>query len=127
MENQNSKELKYEGMTALVIDRIEDLKEFSKTRFDSLEAYNQKQNGNINKAIDRISNLEKESEERKLTCKAAVEILQKETKYAKFVHWIDNHRIATLLIFLGITIVSSLLVDLIQDFDWVFKLLGLRL
>jgi hypothetical protein len=127
MENQNSKELKYEGMAALVIDRINDLKDYSKGRFDSLESYNMRQNGNLSEAVERIERLEQECHERKFTCKAAVEVLQKETRYAKFLNWIDNHRTASILLLLGVIFGAVVIVDVVQDLDFIMKLIGLIL
>jgi membrane-bound ClpP family serine protease len=114
-------------MAALVIDRINDLKDYSKGRFDSLESYNMRQNDNLSKAVERIERLEQESHERKFTCKAAVEVLQKETRYAKFLHWIDNHRTASILLLLGVIFGVVVIVDVVQDLDLIMKLIGLIL
>ena len=83
MSDANS-EMKYEGLAALIVTqheaqekRHDDFQKFVDQRFSGLEEHNRKQNGSISKALDKIGTLEKEANERKLTCGAAVEALQK--------------------------------------------------
>ena len=126
MEESNaSKEMKYEGLAALIIEgqrhakeRHDDFVKFVDHRFTGLEEHNKRQNGAINENLKAIADLQRESNERKLTCGAAVEILKAETKYAKFVHWIDKHGVISGLLFFGMLLVSAGIIDLFSQKGW---------
>ncbi len=98
-ETTKVNELKYEGLTSLIIqgqknekERHVAFKEFVNHRFNEIDAHNEKQNGNIATAMKNIAELEKESDRRELTCMPVVAELKKRTKYTKSVAWINNHQ-----------------------------------
>ena len=81
--DKNSKlvqEMKYEGLTALIIEgqrhakeRHENFEKFIDHRFTGLENYNKKQNGSIQKTMEKVN------------------VLEQGNKYTKFLKWIDKH------------------------------------
>lgn len=98
-DNGNSKliqEMKYEGLTALIIEgqehakeRHDDFKEFIDHRFTGLEKYNEKQNGSIQKTKDRVL------------------VLEQGSRYTKLLKWIDTHPKRSIVIILSIGVVLS--------------------
>jgi membrane-bound ClpP family serine protease len=127
--SDESQEMKYEGLAALIVTlernharRHEDLKEFVDERFSGLEDHNRKQNGSISEAMEKIRKLEKESQERKLTCGAAVKALQKEVKYTKFVMWIDKNWKASILLLIGALLITQAVVQAAVFNGWFSQL-----
>lgn len=125
-------EMKYEGLAALIVTieenhekRHKDFKEFVDMRFNGLEEHNKKQNGNIGTAMKKIGELEREANKRKLTCGAAVETLQKQAKYVKFVMWIDQKWKLALFLFIGILLVTQAIVHAAVEHGWLSKLFEL--
>jgi 4-alpha-glucanotransferase len=127
-----SKELKYEGLAALIItqheaqeQRLNDFQKFMDRRFNTLDRHNEKQNGSISKALTDIAELQKESETRKLTCQKAVETLQRDVKYAKFVQWIDKRYKLALAMFVGLLLVTQAIVHAAAQHGWIAKIFQL--
>lgn len=124
-ETENSKELKYEGLTALIIQGQENAKDrhevfvtYVREEFANIRAHNKKQNGAIQENLKYIGELQKESNERKLTCKAAVDVLQSQATYSRFVKWIDEHgRLSVLILFFIFVFSETLIVIAIQN-NW---------
>ena len=131
MSDENN-EMKYEGLAALIVTlddnherRMKDFKEFVDRRFTGLEQHNKKQNGSIATALNKVSDLEKESAERKLTCGAAVKALQNEVKYTKFVMWVDQHGKVSAVILIAILLITQSIVIAAVSNGWFSKLLDL--
>jgi hypothetical protein len=130
--SDESKELKYEGLAALIVTqneaqnkRIDDFEKFIDRRFTGLEEHNKKQNGSISMALDKIADLERESQSRKLTCQAAVETLQRDVKYMKFVQWIDKRWKLAVFIAVGILLVTQAIVHAAAQNGWIERLFQL--
>ena len=124
--------MKYEGLAALIIEgqrnaekRHDDFVKVVNSRFDGIDAHNTNQNGSIIKAMNNIARLEKESQERKLTCMTAVEALQKKAKYTAWLHWIDKHPKTTVGLVLGIILVSQIVVHVAAINGWVGELINI--
>lgn len=131
MSDANS-EMKYEGLAALIVTqheaqekRHEDFMKFVDQRFTGLEEHNRRQNGSITTAINDIAKLKKESNERKLTCGAAVETLQKEVKYTQFVKWIDQHGKTAAVVFIITLLVTQTIVYAAVSNGWLAKIFDL--
>lgn len=128
-ENNELKEMKYEGLAALIVTleenherRHKDFKEFVDNRFTGIEEHNRKQNGSIAEAMKKIGELEREANERKLTCGAAVQTLQREVKYTKMVLWIDKHWKGALFILVGVLLVTQGIVHAAVAGGWLSKI-----
>ena len=97
LEKEEAKSLTYSGLASLIIDQGENdkewredfnnkLAEFKDETKDSLKEvkdYNEKQNGRQADMLKKIYDLEEESLKRGLTCKLAVEEMQKVSKEKK--------------------------------------------
>jgi hypothetical protein len=126
---KDANELKYEGLAALIVEgqehakqRHEEFVTFIDFRFKGLEEHNKRQNGSIGKAMEDISELQKESNERKLTCMTAVEVLQKKTRYASILKWVDDHPKRSTLIFFILVVGLQSLVLRAHEQGWLGKL-----
>jgi hypothetical protein len=127
--NQIANELKYEGLAALIITgqkearlRHDDLKGYVEQRFNGVDSHNKRQNGSITKAMNDILELQKESDKRKLTCMAAVAVLQKRTKYTGVLKWINEHqRRSAILLFSLILGTQIIVLHAIQN-GWLAKI-----
>ncbi len=88
--NEEIEAMKFEALATLIATNHEETKhnldstkEMMDLRFKGLETHNEKQNGSICRAINKITQLEKESQERKLTCGKAVKVLEENARKAK--------------------------------------------
>ena len=131
MSDEN-KEMKYDGLAALIVTlednherRHTEFKEFIDQRFSGLEEHNRKQNGSISEAIGSIGKLEDESNERKLTCGAAVKALQKEVKYTKLVMWIDRRWKLAISLAIGVLLITQMVVHAAVANGWLSKIFDL--
>jgi len=137
MEKYN--EMRYEALAELIglhheenKTRIEDLKGFMGERFNHLDAHNKRQNGSITKAIQRIEYLEKESQERKLTCMKAVEILEKRARThdrdnkdaRQELLWVIRNKKKALFIFILFVLAAVLLVHYLDKYELIYKLIN---
>jgi uncharacterized protein Yka (UPF0111/DUF47 family) len=71
MSNEKFKqqeELKYEGLAALIMTRFDDMRQENKENFNRLYRHNEKQNGSIATAINRIYQLEEREKTHTLRC-----------------------------------------------------------
>ena len=128
--------LKFEALSAIIIQgqqaaehRHNDLKEDMRLRFDKVderlhdnEEYNQIQNGRQADALNKIHALEAESQERKLTCMAAVQVLQKRTKYTRIVKWIDEHPKRAVVLIGGSVVLTQIIVLHAFQNNWLNQL-----
>jgi len=128
----NSEEMKFESLAQLISThheenktRLKDFKDFMDQRFTGLENHNRKQNGTINKTLERVADIEKEQQERALTCKAAVEVLQEKTRYVRVVEWIDRHPKTFIISVVLIIILSQTFVHVAVEQKWIGKLIEL--
>jgi len=125
----NSEEMKFEALAQLINNnheenkqRMKDLYGFMDIRFNGLEEHNRKQNGSIQKTMERVANLEEESQRRGLTCMKMVETLEQQTRYAKIVHWIDDNPKKSIIAIIIIIFFSTAIIHLAIENGWMFKL-----
>ena len=134
---KNNEALKFEALASLIIEgnrnaelRHNDLRSEMYRRFDKLDEHNAYQNGSIGTAIQEIADLKKESNDRKLTCGAAVEELKRRTRYTGMVKWVNEHQKKFLVLFsisfLGTIWVFTYIVEnqLVKQFWDVLKQIG---
>jgi len=72
-----------------------------------------------------VADIEKEQQERALTCKAAVEVLQEKTRYVRVVEWIDRHPKTFIISVVLIIILSQTFVHVAVEQKWIGKLIEL--
>jgi len=135
----NNEEMKYEALAALIgthheenKTRINDLKEFMGERFNQLDAHNTRQNGSIAKAITRVEALERESQERKLTCMKAVRVLEDRSEkdehedrtLKQSLRWIVNNKKKTLILFIVFVLTTVLAVHYLDKYELIYKLIN---
>ena len=104
-------QLKYEGLASIILtgqehakERHDDFKVFVDHRFTGLEKHNEKQNGKINKTMDRVDKLEQGNQ------------------YTKLLKWVDIHpRRSIILVLSSWFLVSTIVTNAVVN-NWMPRL-----
>ena len=103
--------MKYEGLASIILtgqehakERHDDFKEFVDHRFSGLEDHNEKQNGSIQKTMDRVN------------------VLERGNQYVRLLKWVDIHPRRSIIVTLAsFFIVSTIVTNAVVN-NWMPRL-----